>query len=110
MEVGHDLNILVGTFNMGNAKPIKSELDTFISRNADIVIIGLQESTWMEAVGGIITDIQGANKEDAKKVGTVKRVSVTNTNAFEPCVRHLKQVVAETLGSAYFEVTIYPSF
>jgi hypothetical protein len=89
-EVGSKLKVWVGTWNMGNAEPELDELKQWLPNSDtdkakyDLVVLGVQESTFLSSAKGRISVNTQIRRESVKFVGELdaaklkKQVNVAN--------------------------------
>ena len=74
-EVGSKLKVWVGTWNMGNTEPKLDELKQWLPNSDtdkakyDLVVLGVQESTFVSSAEGRISVNKKIRRESVKFVG-----------------------------------------
>ncbi len=122
LETHGNINLMTATFNMGNAQC--DEIDNLVPKNGetndgkhlDMIVLGLQESTWLQAIyPSKFADrelSEKAEKANSQKSGTdlitegfgfiVDRLS--HFESPELCVNQLKSSIQTTLGDGFYLV------
>lgn len=113
-----ELKVVVGTFNMGNAPCTRKDgINEFVpplgllinedgtQAKIDILVLGLQESTYVESLHDFVEDVQQQSLRHEISISKMN-VEADISKHVEMCVFHLTKDIEEVLGSSYYQVRV----